>query len=108
LGPAGSESIFDERDNADQQWSLAGTVLSAHPEHGILISCKQTFTQTDELELVPFMGPAVQVPLSAMKSPDFVLLQKTRPSTLLRLPFTEGVAVNQVLRVRKGALVCAP
>lgn len=109
LGPAGKESIYDERDHLTPQWGLAGTIISATPEHGALVACKQTFTAQDELELVPFTGAASVLSLREMKSPDFLVLEKSRPSSLLRLPYVPGMQTHQVLRVRKtGDAACAP
>lgn len=108
LGPAGADSIFDERDNVDQEWSLAGTILQTDPEQGILVACKQSFSANDELELVPFTGTARKLSTAILKSPDFNVIERTKPSSLLRLPFDPLAQINQVLRVRKGAPPCVP
>lgn len=107
LEPAGAESIFDERDNTEAVWSLAGTVLSASAERGVLVSCKQSFGAGDELELVPFTGPALTLSPALMQAPDFAKLERSRPSSLLRFPYQAGMLPGHVLRVKK-AVACAP
>jgi putative protease len=102
LGEAGAESIYDERDNTDPQWGMAGTILSACPDKGIIVACRQGFDANHELELVPFHGEALKVPISEMMSPDFTPLERSRPSSLLRFPFQVGMVPEQVLRVRRS------
>ncbi len=99
LAPAGADSIHDQRDDLKAEWGMAGTVLSASPERGILLECRQTFTRTARLEALPFRGPAIRLQTVEMCGPDYKALEKSRPSSLLRLPWSEGVAAGQIVRV---------
>ncbi len=110
MGPAGADSVFDEREHADAEWGLAGTVLAATPEKGILFECRQSFGAGAQVEALPFRGAVLPLTLAGMAGPDFAPLERTRPSSLVRLPYVPGVEVGQVLRVRqqRNEVTCAP
>lgn len=104
LEPAGADSIHNQRDDQLQEWALAGTVLSAHPERGLMIACKQTIHPQDQVELLPYVGGSQNVDAAQMRGADYVALEKSRPSSLLRFPWVEGAQAGQVLRVRRVRL----
>jgi putative protease len=99
LEPAGADSVHDQRDDLKAEWGMAGVVLSASPVRGILLECRQTFTRHARLEALPFRGPALPLRALEMCGPDFQTVEKSRPSSLLRLPWSEGAAAGQIVRV---------
>jgi putative protease len=99
LAPAGGDSIYNQRDDLAAGWGMAGTILSASPERGILMECRQTFPRTARLEALPFRGPAVSLRTDEMCGPDYQALEKSKPSSLVRFPWVSGVAAGQVVRV---------
>jgi putative protease len=100
--PAGADSIFNERENdPNAEWKMVGTVIAATPKTGIVLDVRNAFNQGDELEIVPFTGKAIKV--SALEIMDISMkpVQRTKPSTLVRIPYVEGVQSFQLIRQRK-------
>jgi putative protease len=100
--PAGADSIFDERDHVDSSWGMAGVVLSAGPERGVLLECKQSFDQDAHLQALTFDGETVTLSAREMLAPDYSALLRSKPSSLVRFPWTPGLAAGQVVRLGKG------
>ena len=97
--PAGPESIFNERENAtDSEWQMVGRVVEASPKSGIVIEIRNAFNQGDEIELIPFNGDVVSI--KAMEITDILMrpILRTKPSTLIRLPFIDGIEAHNLVR----------
>jgi putative protease len=99
VNPAGADSIFNERENAsDSEWQMVGKVLEASPKTGIVLEVRNAFNQGDSIEILPFRGPAISI--IANEITDIMLrpVSRTKPSTLVKLPFVEGVEKWQLIR----------
>lgn len=101
LTKAGADTIFNERENAsDAKWQMVGSVLSSGPRSGIVIEVRNAFNQGDELEILPFKGQAVKLVANEMMDLSMRPLSRTKPSTLVRLPFMTGVESMYLVRQR--------
>jgi putative protease len=101
---AGEESIFNERENSsDSEWQMVGKVLEANPKSGIVIEVRNAFNQGDLIEILPFKGPAISI--FANEITDIMLrrVQRTKPSTLIKLPFMKGVEAFHLVRQKVKA-----
>jgi putative protease len=101
---AGEESIFNERENSsDSEWQMVGKVLEANPKSGIVIEVRNAFNQGDLIEILPFKGPAISI--WANEITDIMLrpVQRTKPSTLIKLPFMKGVEAFHLVRQKVKA-----
>ncbi len=101
---AGEESIFNERENSsDSEWQMVGKVLEANPKSGIVIEVRNAFNQGDLIEILPFKGPAISI--LANEITDIMLrpVQRTKPSTLIKLPFMKGVEAFHLVRQKVKA-----
>lgn len=100
-GPATADSIFNERENnSDAEWQMVGTVIEASPASGIVIEVRNAFNQGDELEILPFRGEAKVIRVTEMMDLRKNPVKRTRPSTLVRLSFMEGVKSSQLVRMK--------
>lgn len=98
---AGHDSIFNERENAsDGEWKVVGSVVSASPKAGIVIEVRNAFNQGDELEILPFNGPAMKITASEIMDLTMKSVTRTKPTTLVRLPFVENVLAQNLVRQR--------
>lgn len=99
MEPAGEDSIFNERENhSANEWKMVGTVLTATPEAGIVLEVKNAFNQGDELEVIPFRGEPIIVRANEIMDLNRRAVARTKPTTLVRLPFIEGVGSSQLVR----------
>jgi len=96
---ADATSIFNERENSNEnEWQMVGTVVEANAKAGIVIEVRNAFNQGDLLEIVPFLGPAILI--NANEIVDLLMrpLTRTKPTTLVRLPYREGVLAQHLIR----------
>jgi putative protease len=101
LEKATADSIFNERENAsDGEWNMVGSVVGASPKSGIVIDVRNAFNQGDELEIIPFKGDVVVVRAHEIMDLSMNSLTRTKPSTLARLPYIEGVESMHLIRQR--------
>ncbi len=102
MEPAGVDSIFNERENHNNnEWKMVGTVLKATPESGTVIEVRNAFNQGDELEVLPFQGEPII--LAATEILDLIRrpLVRTKPTTIVRLPFISGIGQSQLVRQKQ-------
>jgi putative protease len=100
---AGADSIFNERENTETEWQMAGTVIEASPQSGIVIEVRNAFNQGDELEILPFTGPAILVHANEITDIMLKPVLRTRPSTLIKLPYQLGVMSLHLVRQKVKA-----
>jgi putative protease len=97
--PAGVDSIFNERENhSANEWKMVGTVIKATPEAGIVIEVKNAFNQGDTLEILPFQGEPIAVHATEIMDLARRPVPRTKPTTIVRLPFAAGVGSSQLVR----------
>ena len=98
---AGPDSIFNERENSsDGEWNMVGTVLEANAKAGIVLDVRNAFNQGDELEIIPFKGNIIKVSANEIMDLSMKAIVRTKPSTLVRLPYIEGVESKFLVRQR--------
>ena len=101
VSKAGHDSIFNERENAvDGEWKVVGSVVSAGPKTGIVIEVRNAFNQGEELEILPFIGPAIKITASEIMDLTMRPVTRTKPTTLVRLPFIPNVESQHLVRQR--------
>jgi len=101
VNKAGADSIFNERENsAEAEWQMVGTVVEANPESGIVLEVRNAFNQGDQLEMIPFKGENIQITANEIMDLSMRAIQRTKPTTLVRLPFVDGVKKMHLVRQR--------
>lgn len=103
---AGSDSIFDEREHQENTYAIAGEILEVintdHQKKSI-VKVRNKFNPKTYLEFLPFkgMGEAINFQAHFVEDLNGHELLKTKPSTLVRIPFIEGMEKGQVIRMRE-------
>jgi putative protease len=101
---AGVDSIFNERENAvDGDWQMVGSVVEATPRSGIVIEVRNAFNQGDELEIIPFHGGVIKICAKEIMDISMRAITRTKPTTLVRLPYKEGVKSMFLIRQKVKA-----
>jgi putative protease len=101
---AGEDSIFNERENSSElEWQMVGKVIEASAKSGIVIEVRNAFNQGDELEILPFRGQAISIVAREITDIMMKPITRTRPSTLVKLPFIEGVDALHLVRQKVKA-----
>ena len=101
LGPAGPDSIHDEREELKKRsHKVLGTVVATTEEGEIIVSVKNTFSAETKLEVLPFKGPVMTLPSSTIKSLAGAPLTLAKQSTLVRLVGVQGVERWNMVRGR--------
>jgi putative protease len=98
---AGVESIFNERENSNEaEWRMVGSVVEASPLAGIVVEVKNAFNQGDVLEILPFKGANISLVVNEITDLSMRPISRTKPTSLVRLPYREGVNKMHLLRQR--------
>lgn len=96
---AGANSIFNERENTvESDWHMVGSVVEVNPKAGVVIEVRNAFNQGDELEFLPFRGAAIKVVAHEIMDISMKGLLRTKPSTLVRLPYNEMIRPYYLIR----------
>lgn len=99
ITPAGDDSIFNERESsADIEYAIVGNIIEVKKDEFIVVEVKNAFNQGDELELLPFRGFAKKFTANTILGLDQAIQERTKPSTLIRLPYVEGADQWNILR----------
>lgn len=99
--PAGDDSIFNERENHQgNEWQMVGSVVEASEKGGIIIEVRNAFNQGDYLEVIPFTGNAFTLNTQEIMDLSLSAVTRTRPSTLIRLPYQKNIEVHNLVRAR--------
>jgi putative protease len=99
--PADENSIFSDRQHATSDYAIAGIILEANPrEDYLLAQVRAPFDQSCELELVPFKGENILLPIEEIKDVTGENFDKSRPGMIVKLPYLEGADPYNMLRVK--------
>jgi putative protease len=97
---ADASSIYNEREHDENPYSVAGHVVEVVPDKHLLIEVKKAFNQHAQLEILPFQGNVISFELKSMT--DFFQneVERSRPSTLIKIPFIAGAEVYNLIRAQ--------
>lgn len=98
---AAHSTIFNEREtSSENEYILIGNVIEASPEKFILVDVRNSFEKNQSLELLPFSGECVSFECQEILGLDNEEQHRTKPSSLVKLPWVKGAAKNNILRAR--------
>lgn len=95
---AGKDSIFDERENVSLDWVVAGNVVAVIEGEALIVEVKNAFHPHDKLELLPFRGKPIEFTPNKIESFQQITLERTKPSTLVKIPYIPGAMKWNILR----------
>lgn len=101
---AGPETIFNEREHTkDGEYVMVGRVmdiLDSPDEQSIIIEVRNAFNTGDELEIIPFEGSVKTIKIETIKLLDNEEITRTKPTTLVKIPYAPGLEFNNIVRMR--------
>lgn len=100
IDKAGNDSIFNERETSDNDYAIAGYVVESVPDKHTLIDVRKSFGPDSTLELLPFDGETIRVNAEWIKGIDNSNIEKTNPSTLVKIPYIAQASELNILRAR--------
>lgn len=89
---AGPETIYHEREN-ENQFGMLGRVVEVDSDFFVM-QVRHAFEKGDVIEILPFKGEAINLEIESIKSLSNDDLDRTKPSTLVKIP----IQVSQKLR----------
>ncbi len=96
---ADESTIFNEREHDDStNYVMVGRVLEIIEGKSLVVEVRNAFNEFDELELLPFKGNAIKVKAAEMKDLSGESVTRTKPSTLVRIPYVAGIQANNIVR----------
>ena len=101
LSPADATSIYDEREHEEGEYTSIGTIRDVCEEEGFsLVEVKSFFLPGDTLEVLPFSGESFEIKVDKILSISGKEILKTKPGTLVKIPYVENLKRWNLLRRR--------
>lgn len=100
IKPAGEESIYSLRENEIQEYFLVGMVIEVVENEFIVLEVRSSFNEGDNLEVLPFKGKgnAFPVPVDRIYTLTGGPESRTRPGSLVKIPYLPNVEVMNIVR----------
>jgi len=98
---AGPESIFTQRESSDQNPYISiGEIRQVVKDHYMLLEVRNPFYRGDELEVLPFEEGSKRVETTFLLDISNRIVEKTKPGTLVKLPYIAGVETHNLVRMK--------
>jgi putative protease len=99
IKPADESSIFNERETvSEHDYVVAGNIIEVKKNTFMVLEVKNAFNIGDTLELLPFNGKAIIFEVQEMTDMKLNPVQRTKPSTLIKLPYFHGAEQWNIVR----------
>jgi putative protease len=101
LNKAGKETVFDEREHDKSgQYVMVGRIMDMIGEESIVIEVRNAFNIGDKLEILPFSAESREILIEDMKLLNNQVIERSKPTTLIKIPFVAGCEINNLVRRR--------
>jgi putative protease len=96
---AGRDTIFNERETTKEgEYIMVGTVVESVKDSHIVVQVRNAFNIGDKLEILPFEGDVINITMDKIENLVGESIERTKPSTLVKMPYSNGVEENNILR----------
>ncbi len=92
------DSIYHDR-NSKKGYSVGGIVLEANRDNYLLVNVLSSFKKGELLELITFDGESHKFVANNILDVKNSKIKKTRPGTLIKLPWIDNACNNNIIRV---------
>lgn len=98
---ANETTIFDEREHDKSgQYVMIGRIVEKIETQYLVLEVRNAFNQFDEIEILPFAGEVKKLRVDEIKMLNENEISRTKPSTLVKIPYIDGVESNNLVRRR--------
>ncbi len=98
---ANETTIFDEREHDKSgQYVMIGRIVEKIETQYLVLEVRNAFNQFDEIEILPFAGEVKKLRVDEIKMLNENEICRTKPSTLVKIPYIDGVESNNLVRRR--------
>ncbi|MBC7538159.1 MAG: U32 family peptidase [Bacteriovorax sp.] len=97
---AGDDSIYNNREQDDNEFVVSGIVLEASVGKHLLVDVKSAFHPGDILEVMPFKGQTEKLKVDFLRSLSGVSLEKSKPGSVVKIPYIPGAEKFNIIRKR--------
>lgn len=96
---ADKSTIFNEREVAsDTDYVMVGRVVDVMPDEFIVVEVRNAFNIGEQLELLPFKNEVQIIDVKEIIDLSGNYQERTKPSTLVKLPYVPFAESNNILR----------
>ncbi len=98
---ADSNTIFNERETTKEgEYVLVGRVVEVYKNVHIVIEVRNAFNIGDTIEILPFNSKVINYKLDEIKNVLNESIERSKPSTLVKIPFFQNVEENNMIRMK--------
>lgn len=101
---ASEDSIYNSRETDDNEFVVSGIILEAISGKHLLVDVKSAFCPGDILEVMPFRGETRKLKVDYLKTLSGVSLLKSKPGSVVRIPYVDGSEKFNIIRKRVDSL----
>ncbi|MCO4793002.1 MAG: U32 family peptidase C-terminal domain-containing protein [Bacteriovoracaceae bacterium] len=98
ISPADESSIYDERENEIKDYQVVGVMQEVVQNEFCLVEVRAAFFPGDTLEVLPYKGSVKTGDISFISDMLGRNVEKTKPGTLVKIPWIEGVDKLNLIR----------
>lgn len=95
---ADETSIYNERDQEDNEYVVSGVVLEVKESDYLLIEVRSAFCPGETLEIMPFVGEILEHTIPSIKTISGTLIEKSKPGSVVKIDYMAGAEKYNLVR----------
>ena len=95
---ADETSIYNQREQDDNDYVICGVVVEAIENHHLLIDVKSAFFKEDVLEAMVFSGDNILFNSKNITTISGTVIEKTKPGSIVKIPYIKGIEKLNLIR----------
>lgn len=101
---ADETSIYNERDQEDNEYVVSGVVLEVKESDYLLIEVRSAFFPGETLEIMPFFGEILEHKIPSIKTISGTLIEKSKPGSVVKIDYMAGAEKYNLVRKKVKAM----
>ncbi len=99
VSKADQNSLYNKEKSTDERFKIIGQVLETNLEQFIIVEVKNSFNINDHVEFFTCKGENIKIKLEKIYDLSENILKRTKPSTLIKIPYTYYIEKGTLLRM---------